>query len=201
MTTSVKEYRDALENKSPQVFQMMGIITSAKEFMSQMGNPYARFNFMDYSGTIELSLFKEKYLKFKHLVDKDYILLIQGQTDYSKTKDEMRMNIHHIQLVSDVDPLTIYRSIQVDMTPSDLEQGKQQIVSDVLSQFPGKCPLYFNFYDADENMTLRMVSRAGLNFTNEVREMLNDMEVVYTPRLDDRWLVERKDESRRFYNS
>ena len=201
VTTSVKEYRDALENKSPQVFQMMGIITSAKEFMSQMGNPYARFNFMDYSGTIELSLFKEKYLKFKHLVDKDYILLIQGQTDYSKTKDEMRMNIHHIQLVSDVDPLTIYRSIQVDMTPSDLEQGKQQIVSDVLSQFPGKCPLYFNFYDADENMTLRMVSRAGLNFTNEVREMLNDMEVVYTPRLDDRWLVERKDESRRFYNS
>jgi DNA polymerase-3 subunit alpha len=201
VTTSVKEYRDAIENKSPQVFQMMGIITSAKEFMSQMGNPYVRFNFMDYSGTIELSLFKEKYLKFKPLIDKDYILLIQGQTDYSKTKDEMRMNIHHIQLVSDVDPLTIYRSIQVDMTPSDLEQGKQQIVSDVLSQFPGKCPLYFNFYDADENMTLRMVSRAGLNFTNDVREMLNDMEVVYTPRLDDRWLVERKDESRRFYNS
>jgi DNA polymerase III alpha subunit len=180
---------------------MMGIITSAKEFMSQMGNPYVRFNFMDYSGTIELALFKEKYLKFKPLIDKDYILLIQGQTDYSKSKDEMRMNIHHIQLVSDVDPLTIYRSIQIDMTPADLEQGKEQIVSEVLAQFPGKCPLYFNFYDADENMTVRMVSRAGLNFTTEVREMLNEMEVVYSLRLDDRWLVERKDESRRFYNS
>ena len=65
----------------------------------------------------------------------------------------------------------------------------------------GKCPLYFNFYDADENMTVRMVSRAGLNFTNEVREMLDDMQVNYAPRLDDRWLIERKDESRRFYNS
>ncbi|MEY2708888.1 MAG: hypothetical protein RIQ91_1518, partial [Bacteroidota bacterium] len=42
---------------------------------------------------------------------------------------------------------------------------------------------------------------AGLNFTTEVREMLNEMEVVYSLRLDDRWLVERKDESRRFYNS
>jgi hypothetical protein len=104
-------------------------------------------------------------------------------------------------LVSDVDPMTIYKAIQIEMTPADLEQGKQQIVSEVLSQFPGKCPLYFNFYDANENMTLRMVSRAGLNFTHEVREVLNEMEVVYAPRLDERWLVERKDESRRFYNS
>jgi hypothetical protein len=31
--------------------------------------------------------------------------------------------------------------------------------------------------------------------------MLDDMQVNYVPRLDDRWLIERKDESRRFYNS
>jgi DNA polymerase-3 subunit alpha len=201
VTHTVKEYRENLENKTPIVFQMMGIITSAKEFMSQKGNPYARFNFMDYTGTVEISIFTDKYLKFKNLIDKDYILLIQGQTDYSKAKDEMRLNINAMQLVSDIDAMALYRSVHVEMTPSDLEQGKHQIVSDVLSQFPGKCPLYFNFYDAEDNMTVRMVSKAGLNFVSEVREMLDEMEVKYAPKLDDRWLPERKDESRRFYNS
>jgi DNA polymerase-3 subunit alpha len=201
VTHSVKEYRENLENKAPIVFQMMGIITSAKDFMSQKGNPYARFNFMDYSGTVEISIFTDKYLKFKNLIDKDYILLIQGQTDYSKTKDEMRLNINAMQLVSEIDAMALYKSVHVEMTPSDLEQGKHQIVSDVLSQFPGKCPLYFNFYDADDNMTVRMVSKAGLNFVSEVREMLDEMEVKYAPKLDERWVPERKDESRRFYNS
>ena len=201
VTHSVKEYRENLENKTPIVFQMMGIITSAKDFMSQKGNPYARFNFMDYSGTVEISIFTDKYLKFKNLIDKDYILLIQGQTDYSKTKDEMRLNINAMQLVSEIDAMALYKSVHVEMTPSDLEQGKHQIVSDVLSQFPGKCPLYFNFYDADDNMTVRMVSKAGLNFVSEVREMLDEMEVKYAPKLDERWVPERKDESRRFYNS
>jgi DNA polymerase III alpha subunit len=87
---------------------MMGIITSAKEFMSQKGNPYARFNFMDYSGTVEISIFTDKYLKFKNLIDKDYILLIQGQTDYSKAKDEMRLNINAMQLVSEIDAMALY---------------------------------------------------------------------------------------------
>jgi len=201
VTHSVKEYRENLENKAPIVFQMMGIITSAKEFMSQKGNPYARFNFMDYSGTVEISIFTDKYLKFKNLIDKDYILLIQGQTDYSKAKDEMRLNINAMQLVSEIDAMALYKSVHVEMTPSDLEQGKHQIVSDVLSQFPGKCPLYFNFYDADDNMTVRMVSKAGLNFVSEVREMLDEMEVKFAPKLDERWVPERKDESRRFYNS
>jgi DNA polymerase-3 subunit alpha len=201
VTHSVKEYRENLENKTPIVFQMMGIITSAKEFMSQKGNPYARFNFMDYSGTVEISIFTDKYLKFKNLIDKDYILLIQGQTDYSKAKDEMRLNINAMQLVSEIDAMALYKSVHVEMTPSDLEQGKHQIVSDVLSQFPGKCPLYFNFYDADDNMTVRMVSKAGLNFVSEVREMMDEMEVKYAPKLDERWVPERKDESRRFYNS
>ena len=50
-------------------------------------------------------------------------------------------------------------------------------------------------------MTVRMVSKAGLNFVSEVREMLDEMEVKYAPKLDERWVPERKDESRRFYNS
>ena len=39
-----------------------------------------------------------------------------------------------------------------------------------------------------------MVSKAGLNFVSEVREMLDEMEVKYAPKLDERWVPERKDE-------
>jgi hypothetical protein len=46
-----------------------------------------------------------------------------------------------------------------------------------------------------------MVSKAGLNYVSEVRAMLDEMEGKYAPKLDDRWVPERKDESRRFYNS
>ena len=198
---SIKEYQQYIADKSETVFQLMGIITSAKEFISQKGTPYGRFTIMDYSGSVEIALFKDTYLKYKHLLNKDYILILSGQTDYMTSKDEMRVSIHSIGLAADVDEETLFKSVVVDMTPVDLEQGKQQILVDVLEQYPGQTPLYFNFHDGDEKLGIKMIARKGMKYCKEVTEILTEMELVFSAKMLDKWKPERKADERRYYHS
>ncbi len=198
---TIKDLKESVENKVPNVFQVMGIVTHAKELMSQAGSPYGKFTLMDYSGSMEMGLYKLDFLQNKQLMTKNYILVIQGQTDYNRVKDEMRIITHAIYLCADISVNSIYRSVQIKMTPNDLVLGKQETVFQALKQFPGKCPLYFNFNDVEEKMEVTMISVNGINYNAEVKEMLDEMEVDFSFQLNDRWIPIRKDENRRFYNS
>ena len=201
ITHTIQEYQKALDDKEEIEFNIMGIVTSAKEFISQKGTPYGRFTIMDYSGSTEISMFKDTYLKFKALMNKDYILIINGQTDLMKSKDEMRVSLHNLTLSADVDENTIFRSVVVDMTPADLDQGKQQILQDILQQHPGNTPLYFNFHDGDEKMGVKMIARNALKFNIEVQQVLDEMELKYSARKIEKWIPEKKADERRFYHS
>jgi DNA polymerase-3 subunit alpha len=200
-THTIQDYQKALDEKEEIEFNIMGIVTSAKEFISQKGTPYGRFTLMDYSGSVEIALFKDTYLKFKALLNKDYILILNGQTDYMRSKDEMRVTIHSITLGADVDENSIFRSVVVDMTPADLDQGKQQILVDILQQHPGNTPLYFNFHDGDEKMGVKMIARNAMHYNQEVVQVLEEMELKYTARKIEKWIPEKKADERRFYHS
>jgi len=87
------------------------------------------------------------------------------------------------------------------MTPADLEQGKQQILVDILEQHPGNTPLYFNFHDGDEKMGVKMIARNAMHYNQEVVQVLDEMQLKYTARKIEKWIPEKKADERRFYHS
>lgn len=185
--TSVKEFSSAIENNEKSDFRIMGIITSAREVISQKGNPYGRFAILDYSGSIELNIFAKSYMTHKNLLSKDYIVIISGTTEPNLERNDARVNFNSITLASEVNEKSLVKSLKVEMTPLEIEKGKYQVVQHMIEQFPGTCSVIFNFSDIEENMSVAMVSKYGIQFNSDVVEMLKEMEVYFTPITDERW--------------
>ena len=185
--TSVKEFSSAIENNEKSDFRIMGIITSAREVISQKGNPYGRFAILDYSGSIELNIFAKPYMTNKNLLSKDYIVIISGTTEPNLERNDARVNFNSITLASEVNEKSLVKSLKVEMTPLEIEKGKYQAVQHIIEQFPGTCSVIFNFSDIEENMSVTMVSKYGIQFNSDVVEMLKEMEVYFTPITDERW--------------
>lgn len=185
--TSVKEFSSAIENNEKSDFRIMGIITSAREVISQKGNPYGRFAILDYSGSIELNIFAKPYMTHKNLLSKDYIVIISGTTEPNLERNDARVNFNSITLASEVNEKSLVKSLKVEMTPLEIEKGKYQVVQHMIEQFPGTCSVIFNFSDIEENMSVAMVSKYGIQFNSDVVEMLKEMEVYFTPITDERW--------------
>jgi DNA polymerase-3 subunit alpha len=185
--TSVKELSSAIENNEKSDFRIMGIITSAREVISQKGNPYGRFAILDYSGSIELNIFAKPYMTHKNLLSKDYIVIISGTTEPNLERNDARVNFNSITLASEVNEKSLVKSLKVEMTPLEIEKGKYQVVQHMIEQFPGTCSVIFNFSDIEENMSVAMVSKYGIQFNSDVVEMLKEMEVYFTPITDERW--------------
>ena len=185
--TSVKELSSAIENNEKSDFRIMGIITSAREIISQKGNPYGRFAILDYSGSIELNIFAKPYMTHKNLLSKDYIVIISGTTEPNLERNDARVNFNSMTLASEVNEKSLVKSLTVEMTPLEIEKGKYQVVQHMIEQFPGTCSVIFNFSDIEENMSVAMVSKYGIQFNSDVVEMLKEMEVYFTPITDERW--------------
>ena len=185
--TSVKELSSAIENNEKSDFRIMGIITSAREIISQKGNPYGRFAILDYSGSIELNIFAKPYMTHKNLLSKDYIVIISGTTEPNLERNDARVNFNSMTLASEVNEKSLVKSLKVEMTPLEIEKGKYQVVQHMIEQFPGTCSVIFNFSDIEENMSVAMVSKYGIQFNSDVVEMLKEMEVYFTPITDERW--------------
>ena len=188
VTHSIKSLAEAQQGKDNQSFVCMGIVTFAKEFISQKGTPYGRFNLMDYSGSHELALFRDNYLKNKVLMAKDYILILGGTLEYNENKGEMRTNILSIQLASDIDAERLIKNMYIEMLPQDLINGRYQVLKDVLQAYPGPCNLWVKFYDPVENYEVSMVSAGGLRICDELMVTFDEMEVKYNCQVDPRVL-------------
>lgn len=200
-TCGIKELADLQNLKNSSTFTVMGIVTAARETISQKGEPFGRFTLMDYSGNYEFAMFGKDYMKYKHLISKDYILVIKGGFDYSSRHDKCFTRYVDIVISSDLPATGLVKSVQVEMDVNEMLDGKSSVLEAVLSQFPGTTAMWTNLYDKDENLGVKMVSRLGFDYCPETRQLLEEMEVRYSTKLDERWQPMEKLPEREGYNN
>jgi DNA polymerase-3 subunit alpha len=157
--------------------------------LSQKGEPFGRFTMLDYSGTFEFAMFGKEYMEHKNMLTKDYILVIKGKFEYNERNDRTYCRFQQLSLASEIKSESLVKSIQVDLTMKDIEAGSGLILQNMLEQFPGSCKLLVYMVDNAEKMDVKMVARSGLDFGPEVKQMLEDLEVKYSTKLDERWKI------------
>jgi DNA polymerase-3 subunit alpha len=188
-THALKDMAEMQSLKENNSFVVMGIITSVNERLSQKGEPFGRFTMLDYSGTFEFAMFGKEYMEHKNMLTKDYILVIKGKFEYNERNDRTYCRFQQLSLASEIKSESLVKSIQVDLTMKDIEAGSGLILQNMLEQFPGSCKLLVYMVDNAEKMDVKMVARSGLDFGPEVKQMLEDLEVKYSTKLDERWKI------------
>jgi hypothetical protein len=73
------------------------------------------------------------------------------------------------------------------MDVEDMMTGKWAMLETILSQFPGKCPLWVNLTDKEENLGVKLIARHPFNYSPDTMQMLEDMELRYFVRLDEKF--------------
>jgi DNA polymerase-3 subunit alpha len=185
--TKIKDLSTAIEQNEQSEFRIMGVLTSAREMISQKGNPYGILTILDYTGSIEIRVFSKTYMTFKNLFSKDYIVIITGNTETNPERSDAQINVKSIQLASEINEENLVKSVKIEMTPFEVSEGKYQVLQHMIEQYPGNCSVIFNFNDVEEQMSVALVSKYGVKFGLDVEKMLDDMNISYNAIIDERW--------------
>lgn len=141
---------------------LVGYVASTDTKVGKTGDKYTIFTLEDFSGHLEMGLFKNNYIKFKNYVDQTgNVLYVKGayQTDRNDP-ERKRFWVSDIQLLSEVREKKSMK-ITLSMSLSDLNSNFLEGLSEVLKQHPGKDSIVLKVIEHTEQFDLLMRNKQG----------------------------------------
>lgn len=160
---SITELKSNMETMKNKDLEFAGIVTSSAHKTAKNGNAYGTFTLEDYDDSIQLTLFSESYLKFKHFLEDGRFIHIKAKVEPRYKTDQLELKIYNIQLLSEIlEKYTKEILLSVDIV--DLNQALIRSINEDLHQFPGKVKLRFGVFDRHNKITLYLSNqKAGVS--------------------------------------
>ncbi|MCF8303671.1 MAG: DNA polymerase III subunit alpha [Bacteroidales bacterium] len=151
-----------------------GIISEVVHTKTKYGQPMGFFTVEDFSGSIKLILFKESYLKMKHMLVEETPVYVKARVVSSKRNEgELDVRVSSILLLSDVmDQMT--REITLNLQLNDVDEELINELHTLTETHSGNCPLNFSISDPGNGKPLAMPSTLKVNcfeFVNAIEKM------------------------------
>ncbi len=139
--------------------KIAGIVTSAAHKTSKTGKPFGSLIIEDFTGSTQLMLFSEDYLRYRHFLVKDMLLYIQARVSlrYNST-DQFEIKITDMMLLSDVLKKFV-RNLTIKASLSKINNDLIEKLSVLLKKSKGTCGLKFNVVDEKSNISIEMPAR------------------------------------------
>ena len=152
-----------------QICLIGGLVTSAEQLRSKMGNPYGRYTLEDYSGSFQFALFGNAYNQFAHLMLKDLYVMVQGviqqkgtgQKWFREGKDEEAEFEFVVQRVDMLNEVQDNRTEGINLRLS-LDYLTSELADELAEQIqaaPGKTRLHISLYNPINRHQVAMTSR------------------------------------------
>lgn len=157
-----------------------GIITGARHLISKQNKPFGMFNLEDNTDTVNLALFSEDYMRFKHLLSEGTAVLIKGtfQRRY-RDSEQFEFKIASMMLLSEaLERLTQKITVRVDAYL--MTEDMIKMLKSYRDKNKGNCGLTYEVLDEAERVTVRLVSKVPVSpaFAVEVIKNIKEVEVI-----------------------
>lgn len=141
---------------------LVGYVASTDTRVGKSGDKYTIFQLEDFTGHLEVGLFKNNYIKFRNYVDQTgNVLYVKGayQTD-RHDPERKRFWVSDIQLLSE---MREKRSMKVtlSMSLSNLDQEVLRGLEDLLKTHPGKDTIVLKVVEHTEQFDVLLRSKQG----------------------------------------
>ncbi|MFN4145436.1 MAG: OB-fold nucleic acid binding domain-containing protein, partial [Runella sp.] len=156
-----------------------GIVSSAQVRTTKTGNPFCIFKIEDYTGSLEMSLFGEDFVKFSAYIQVGHFLYLKGKLQNRwKSEDQYEFKISSIQLLSQIrEKMTKEIKLQLDLDLLDATLVHQ--LNQTVQRYPGHCTLSVSVVDHFSRTEVKMQSRQfRVAPTNEFFDSLKGLEGV-----------------------
>ena len=153
-----------IENMVGHELSFGAIVTSVQHRVAQNGNGWGIFKVEDYSGDYEFRLFKESYLKFKHLLDMEQMVWIKARVqerfrNFGDRKErEVQLEIRDVKLLSSLfEELQASATIQMSLEHVDAELVAE--LEQLMKTHRGKSRVRLRIYFAGEELELGLMPK------------------------------------------
>jgi DNA polymerase-3 subunit alpha len=154
---------------------------AANHGIDSKGNGRGFFTLQDYSSSIDVSLWRDDYQKFKHLFEVGQCLYIRGVYEPRwRGAEQFAFNIKDAKQLAEMED-TIVDSVTIKVllekvTPPFVDEFKKMV-----DKYKGKNKLKLELVDVEERLILPMYSRTfKVKVNNEFIEQLEEMNLQYS---------------------
>lgn len=150
---------DKIEERKNEKISVAGIVTKFTERSSKNGRPFGLFTIEDFVDSLDMAMFGEEYLKFRHLLGIGNFIYIDGQvTERYKQPGVWELRPYNIQLLTEIrDKLS--KGILLEVKLEDITEDLVLKLETLSHEFPGPCQLKLNVADIEENIAVELLSR------------------------------------------
>jgi DNA polymerase-3 subunit alpha len=169
--TTIKKLKVNMAAAANHDIFIAGIVSKVRHEVAKNGNPYGRFILEDFDESLELSLFKEDYLKFKHMLVEDTIVYVKIRTALRyNTVDQWEPRIQRISLLGDIMDEQA-KSITLQIPLDNLSETVTKRISDAVKMNKGNCKVRIELFDFVNNYRVEMISSQKVACSKMVKEL------------------------------
>lgn len=156
-----------LEQLKGRQVRIAGFVSNPVHAFTKKGDAWGRLTLNDYSGSIEISLFKENYAHYKDYIQESQKIMISGVYEESRfRKGQMEFKISGVMLLSDVKAKHTQRlALNIDL--QKLSTDFVKFLHQNIQMYPGNCELSFVINDAENNHRINMRTPSGKLLIND----------------------------------
>lgn len=146
----IKSYSNAssvtLAQKGDGVEVVMGGIIQKLKLTAtkRTGEKMAIVGFEDLEGMTEAVIFPKTFKEYAKLIEKDAILFFKGRVD--RREEEPKLVVNEV-IPLEKAPQALTKSVHLSLSTVGLEEEMLKRLHHLLSQYPGKIPVYLSFVD------------------------------------------------------
>jgi DNA polymerase-3 subunit alpha len=142
---TISDVLKLMDGKEKPNVSFAGIVSQSLEREAKNGNKYGLVTIEDENASIDLWLFKENYLKYRHFLLPDTFVFVKGNMKTSfRDKDKMELNLNSITLLDDLmDDSTKEILLQVHL--EDINDAFINDLKEFVNENPGNVRMHFFF--------------------------------------------------------
>ena len=150
---------DKIENYRNQNIKLGGVITKFQERYGKNGNPFGLYSIEDFQDTVDLAMFGEDYLKYRHLLKVDNFVFLTGKVEERyKQPGVWEFRTKTIQLLSDIRE-DLSKSVEIHLKLDSVNDVLIKQVKEISERHPGNCSLKLNIIDMEESIVADALSK------------------------------------------
>jgi len=151
-------------------FSFAGMVIAAAHKIGKNAKPFGVFTLEDYFDSINLFIYSEDYLKWKHLLEEGMFLHVKARVEARFGEpDQLRVRVTHLVLLSEA--MEKYaRSLSITIALTELTGDAIKKIHDLAKSHKGRTNLRIRISDPEENVFVELPSR---KYKVNPKEMVN----------------------------
>lgn len=150
-------------------FKLACLVTSSIHRVTKTGKNYGIFMIEDYSGSTEITLWREDFVRFSSLLEKGMVVSVTGSFQQRFENSPFDFKVTHVQLMESL--LTNTKKIQIDIAAESINEEMIDFMENNTGKYPGKTQLGFNVYDTQQNYACNLYG-SQFEMNDEMAEFL-----------------------------